>query len=121
LCGEISGLRTFWPDFASVLGAAQSAIYSVRELRTSKLCPYCEGCSGDADGSRSLAAGLFLASNFRSSLIRRGRKLGTIHVLKDITERKRAEEKYRNLVAKCSGGRVHLHAAGALPGLQRLP
>ena len=33
-----------------------------------------------------------------------GRKLGTIHVLKDITERKRAEEKYRNLVASVQEG-----------------
>src|SRR5208282_4083386 len=33
-----------------------------------------------------------------------GRKLGTIHVLKDITERKKAEEKYRTLVASVQEG-----------------
>ena len=33
-----------------------------------------------------------------------GHKLGTIHVLKDITERKKAEEKYRALVASVQEG-----------------
>jgi len=37
---------------------------------------------------------------FRSS----GRALGTVHVLKDITERKRAEEKYRTLVSNVQEG-----------------
>ena len=36
--------------------------------------------------------------------IRKGRQLGTVHVLKDITDRKRAEEKYRTLVSNVQEG-----------------
>ncbi len=36
--------------------------------------------------------------------ILQGRQLGTVHVLKDITDRKRAEEKYRTLVSNVQEG-----------------
>ena len=36
--------------------------------------------------------------------IRKGRQLGTVHVLKDITDRKRAEEKYRTLISNVQEG-----------------
>src|SRR6266550_2917602 len=47
--------------------------------------------------------GYFLASN-SSFADPSGRVLGTVHVLKDITERKRAEEKYRTLVSNVQEG-----------------
>jgi len=89
-------------DFASVVGRSVSDLFSPRAAHF-KVCPYCEGCSGDADVPDPWLQGYFLASNSDFS-DPEGRKLGTIHVLKDITERKRAEEKYRNLVASVQEG-----------------
>lgn len=66
-------------------------------------CPYCEGLSGDADYPDPWLQGYFLAST-STFTDHGGHKLGTIHVLKDITERKRAEEKYRTLVASVQEG-----------------
>jgi PAS domain-containing protein len=84
-------------DFVSVVGRSVSDLFSAR-AGSFKVCPYCEGTSGDADSPDPWLQGFFLASNSVFS-DPAGRQLGTIHVLKDITERKRAEEKYRNLVA----------------------
>ena len=67
------------------------------------LCPYCEGISGEGDFPDPWLQGYFLASNSQFT-DPAGRKLGTIHVLKDITERKKAEEKYRTLVASVQEG-----------------
>jgi len=89
-------------DFASVVGRSVSDLFSPRAAFF-KVCPYCEGCSGDADAPDPWLQGYFLASNSDFS-DPEGRKLGTIHVLKDITERKRAEEKYRHLVASVQEG-----------------
>jgi PAS domain S-box-containing protein len=66
-------------------------------------CPYCEGLSGDADYPDPWLQGYFLAST-STFTDHGGHKLGTIHVLKDITERKKAEEKYRTLVASVQEG-----------------
>jgi PAS domain S-box-containing protein len=66
-------------------------------------CPYCEGMAGDADDPDPWLQGYFLAST-STFTDHGGRKLGTIHVLKDITERKKAEEKYRTLVASVQEG-----------------
>ena len=81
---------------------------SVRDLFAPRqggfqVCPYCEGLSGEADHPDPWLQGYFLASNSNFT-DRDGRNLGTIHVLKDITERKRAEEKYRALVASVQEG-----------------
>ena len=89
-------------DFASVVGRYVNELFSPR-TGTFHLCPYCEGIAGDADSPDPWLHGYFLASNSVFS-DPTGRKLGTIHVLKDITERKRAEEKYRNLVASVQEG-----------------
>lgn len=89
-------------DFVSVVGRSVGDLFSAR-ASTFKICPYCEGTSGDADSPDPWLQGYFLASNSVFS-DPAGRKLGTIHVLKDITERKRAEEKYRNLVANVQEG-----------------
>lgn len=66
-------------------------------------CPYCEGIAGEADILDPWLPGYFLASNSAFS-DPAGSPLGTIHVLKDITERKRAEEKYRTLVSNVKEG-----------------
>jgi two-component system NtrC family sensor kinase len=68
-----------------------------------RVCPYCEELSGEGDDPDPWLQGYFLASNSRFT-DPTGRKLGTVHVLKDITERKRAEEKYRTLVANVQEG-----------------
>jgi PAS domain S-box-containing protein len=67
------------------------------------ICPFCEGVAGEGDDPDPWLRGYFLASNstFSDSA---GNPLGTVHVLKDITERKRAEEKYRTLVSNVQEG-----------------
>jgi PAS domain S-box-containing protein len=66
-------------------------------------CPYCEGVGGEGDEPDPWLHGYFLASNSSFS-DPSGKRLGTVHVLKDITERKRAEEKYRTLVSNVKEG-----------------
>src|SRR6266478_2835764 len=80
----------------------------VGELFASKnaayqLCPYCEGVAGEGDDPDPWLPGYFLASNsvFADPA---GRQMGTVHVLKDISDRKRAEEKYRTLVSNVQEG-----------------
>jgi two-component system NtrC family sensor kinase len=68
-----------------------------------KSCPYCEGVSGEGDEPDPWLPGYFLASN-STFADPSGRQLGTVHVLKDITDRKRAEEKYRTLVSSVQEG-----------------
>jgi len=68
-----------------------------------QLCPYCEGIAGEGDDPDPWLPGYFLASNsvFADPV---GRQMGTVHVLKDISDRKRAEEKYRTLVSSVQEG-----------------
>ena len=68
-----------------------------------KTCPYCEGIAGEGDDPDPWLHGYFLASN-STFTDPAGQQLGTVHVLKDITDRKRAEEKYRTLVASVQEG-----------------
>jgi two-component system NtrC family sensor kinase len=68
-----------------------------------KICPYCEGICGEGDDPDPWLRGYFLASN-STFADPSGQQLGTVHVLKDITERKRAEEKYRTLVSSVQEG-----------------
>ena len=68
-----------------------------------KLCPYCEGVGGEGDDPDPWLRGYFLASN-STFTDPSGVQLGTVHVLKDITDRKRAEEKYRTLVSSVQEG-----------------
>src|SRR6266478_4121282 len=68
-----------------------------------KSCPYCEGVSGEGDEPDPWLRGYFLASN-STFTDPTGVELGTVHVLKDITDRKRAEEKYRTLVSSVQEG-----------------
>ena len=93
-----------------LLGRESSALVgrAVADLLTRKMvgfenCPYCEGVAGEGDETDPWLPGYFLASN-STFTDPQGRQLGTVHVLKDITDRKRAEEKYRTLVSNVQEG-----------------
>ena len=95
---------------SQLLGREGSALVgrSVKELLPIqnagyKICPYCEGIGGEGDEPDAWLAGYFLASN-STFADPSGLQLGTVHVLKDITDRKRAEEKYRTLVSSVQEG-----------------
>ncbi|HUJ31200.1 MAG TPA: ATP-binding protein [Candidatus Acidoferrum sp.] len=66
-------------------------------------CPYCEGAAGKPEQVDPTFGGHFLVTNsdFHDS---EGRCLGTIHVLKDFTERRQAESKFRALFEKVQEG-----------------
>jgi PAS domain S-box-containing protein len=68
-----------------------------------ELCPYCEGVAGEGDDPDPWLPGFFLSSN-SVFVDPTGQQMGTVHVLKDISERKRAEEKYRTLVSNVQEG-----------------
>ena len=93
-----------------IFGRAVNELFSGR-AQTYRICPYCEGISGEGDYPDPWLRGYFLASNspFTDPA---GKQLGTIHVLKDITERKKAEEKYRTLVASVQEGVFIATASG---------
>jgi len=86
----------------ALIGRSVSDLLARRDSEY-KDCPYCEGVAGEGDDPDPWLQGFFLASNSTFS-DPAGRKLGTVHVLKDITDRKRAEEKYRTLVASVQEG-----------------
>jgi two-component system NtrC family sensor kinase len=66
-------------------------------------CPYCEGVAGKAEEIDPSFGGYFLATN--SALHgSEDDRLGTIHVLKDFTSRRLAENKFRNLFEKAQEG-----------------
>ena len=89
-------------DNAALIGRMVSDLLP-RKGTGYKSCPYCEGIAGEADDPDPWLIGYFLASN-STFTDPRGRQLGTVHVLKDITDRKRAEEKYRTLVSNVQEG-----------------
>jgi two-component system NtrC family sensor kinase len=66
-------------------------------------CPYCEGIAGKADEIDPSFGGYFLATNSALHGSEQDR-LGTIHVLKDFTSRRLAENKFRNLFEKAQEG-----------------
>jgi PAS domain S-box-containing protein len=86
----------------TIIGRSVNDLFPPREVPF-HVCPYCEGIAGEADSPDPWLQGYFLAST-STFTDPSGKKLGTIHVLKDITERKRAEEKYRTLVASVQEG-----------------
>jgi PAS domain S-box-containing protein len=66
-------------------------------------CPYCEGASGKTDAIDPSFSGYYLASD--SALHdSAGGRLGTIHVLKDFTISRQAENKFRTLFEKVQEG-----------------
>jgi len=74
-----------------------------RKNENYKSCPYCEGMAGQGDEPDPWLQGYFLASN-STFTDPAGHELGTVHVLKDISDRKRVEEKYRTLVSNVQEG-----------------
>jgi PAS domain S-box-containing protein len=68
-----------------------------------KTCPYCEGAAGKPEEVDPSFGGHFLVTNsdFHDS---EGNRLGTIHVLKDYTERRQAENKFRMLFENVQEG-----------------
>src|SRR5271170_4521469 len=66
-------------------------------------CPYCEGAAGKADEIDPSFGGYFLATDSALHDSEGGRR-GTIHVLKDFTSRRQAENKFRTLFEKVQEG-----------------
>ena len=66
-------------------------------------CPYCEGAAGKPEEVDPSFGGHFLVTNsdFHDS---EGNRLGTIHVLKDYTERRQAENKFHMLFENVQEG-----------------
>ena len=89
-------------DFKALIGRTVTNLLP-RNGVNFDICPFCEGVAGEGDDPDPWLRGYFLASNSTFSDAA-GNPLGTVHVLKDITDRKRAEEKYRTLVANVQEG-----------------
>ena len=89
-------------DSQALVGRAVTDLLARKNLAY-EMCPYCEGVAGEGDNPDPWLQGYFLASN-STFTDPAGNMLGTVHVLKDITERKRAEEKYRTLVSSVQEG-----------------
>ena len=72
-------------------------------VRPWTICPYCESAEGKTEEIDSTFGGYFLATDsvFNDS---EGEGFGTIHVLKDFTSRREAENKFRNLFEKAQEG-----------------
>ncbi|HKV05786.1 MAG TPA: ATP-binding protein [Candidatus Acidoferrales bacterium] len=76
----------------------------LRQGRTSWVrCPYCEAAAGRPEDIDPSFGAYFLATDsaFHDS---EGGRLGTIHVLKDFTSRRQAENKFRTLFEKVQEG-----------------
>jgi len=89
-------------EYRAIVGRHVSDSFSRKDAAFEQ-CPYCEGVAGEGDERDPWLPGYFLASNSTFAGAS-GTALGVVHVLKDITERKRAEEKYRTLVASVQEG-----------------
>jgi two-component system NtrC family sensor kinase len=89
-------------DSNALVGRAVTELLPRKSLAY-ETCPYCQGVAGEGDDPDPWLQGYFLASNSKFT-DPAGNVLGTVHVLKDITERKRAEEKYRTLVSSVQEG-----------------
>ena len=89
-------------DSQALIGRGVTELLARKNL-SYEVCPYCEGVAGEGDNRDPWLQGYFLASN-STFTDPAGNLLGTVHVLKDITERKKAEEKYRTLVSSVQEG-----------------
>jgi PAS domain S-box-containing protein len=94
--------RSLDRDVRSLVGRPVADILD-RKGASWHTCPYCEGIAGQGDDPDPWFKGFFLASNSDFS-DPSGHRLGTVHALKDMTDRKRAEEKYRKLVENLQEG-----------------
>jgi len=86
----------------TLLGAALSVALA-RNGHPWQHCPYCEGAAGDGQSPDAALGGFLLAS---SSVFRdpAGGDISTIHVLRDVTENRQAELKYRSLFENVQEG-----------------
>ena len=105
--GRILRCNTRWGqllgrDAAALVGRGVTDLLA-RKNQPYQVCPYCEGAAGEADELDPWLQGYFLVST-STFTEPAGKVLGTVHVLKDITERKKAEEKYRSLVSSVQEG-----------------
>jgi PAS domain S-box-containing protein len=66
-------------------------------------CPYCESAAGDAERLDS-SFGAYFHSTDSALHDSNGKRLGTIHVLRDVTIRRQAENKFRTLFEKVQEG-----------------
>ncbi len=66
-------------------------------------CPYCESVAGDPEKFDSSFAG-YIHSTDSALHDSDGKRLGTIHVLRDVTTRRQAENKFRTLFEKVQEG-----------------
>ena len=66
-------------------------------------CPYCDGVAGRGDTPDPYLGGFLLASN-SSFHDQEDNRLGVVHVLRDISERQLAEDKYRSLFENVQEG-----------------
>ena len=98
-----------WPQSQRTLSAKQSELQGLSLLRR---------IAGEGDDPDPWLARIFSGLQFDVLPIRR-RQLGTVHVLKDITDRKRAEEKYRTLVSNVQEGVFISTPQGPFPRFQR--
>ena len=78
----------------SVAGQPIASVFSVNGIPWQQ-CPYCEGAEGDGQRPDHSLGGFLLASNsvFRDA----AGNVATLHVLKDVTDHRQAELKYRTL------------------------
>jgi PAS domain S-box-containing protein len=95
---------------AARLGVAATTLvgHAVREILRQgntpwSRCPYCENAAGKDEAVDPSFGGYFLVTDsaFHDS---NGGRLGTIHVLTDVTVRRQAENKYRTLFEKVQEG-----------------
>jgi PAS domain S-box-containing protein len=68
------------------------------------VCPYCEEVLGEGDHPDPSLGGRYLLASNSAFHGPAGESWGTVHVLKDITDRKQAEERYRNLIENVQEG-----------------
>jgi len=87
----------------SLLGWQLSDIFAAKPPATWTSCPYCEGFAGKGDTPDPYLGGFLLAAN-SSFHDQEGNRLGVVHVLRDISERQLAEDKYRSLFENVQEG-----------------
>jgi PAS domain S-box-containing protein len=85
------------------MGRSVSDLFPRKYGADYKKCPYCEGFAGEGDEPDPWLSGYFLTSN-STFADPAGKQMGVVHVLKDISDRKRAEEKYRTLISNVQEG-----------------
>ena len=103
----------------ALVGEAMSSLREIAETGSELPCPFCR----DTQQAREEYVA---ASSERIFLVSTSRTPGltdddtrTIHVLKDITDRREAERRYRELFDSIQEGSVFCHAGWPIPGRER--